>query len=642
MCGFAAMLALNGRLVDRAVLERMTEIIEHRGPDDSGSYFAGPVGFGFRRLSILDLSPAGHQPMTTHDGQVTLVFNGEIYNYAELRTELEALGHTFRSSGDTEVLLCAYCVWGEKCLDRLNGMWAFVVYDRRRGKLFGSRDRFGIKPLYYHRGRDHVLFASEIKAICASGLYDSRPHLPTAAGFLLEGRLDESSDTFYTDILQIPAASAFEVDMEGRFRQWHYWAVETAPPVVSTDPAAEFAELFEDSMRLHMRSDVPVGVHLSGGLDSTSIICAAARLRASAGAKDRLTAFSYMPREYDESKYIAATLEQTDAQLMELNTTPERLWSSLAKVLWYQDEPVHSIPPLIGFALMELTASRGTKVILNGQGADETIGGYGSYFRDYWNILLSRGSALTTWREISRYTAAHGGSPGRLFVRQLRHLLQSKLHGVGGYRALSRRRTLGLLRSDPWFTPELWRCLPEQEPAYRGSDLNASLARSMMRDPLPIYLRVEDRNSMAHSVEARVPFLDYRLVSFVYGLPAEWKLRGPWNKFVLREGMRDRIPELVRTRVDKMGFQTPVRQWFRDLLYEPMLDLLHSRRARERSIYNIDAIVRDLDRHRTGDADVSAKLFRVAQFEIWSEMQESPARKSSAEVCSSTISATAT
>ncbi len=616
------MLALHGQQADPAVVERMTAVIAHRGPDDSGSYFAGPVGLGFRRLSILDLSPAGHQPMSTRDGEVTLVFNGEIYNYAELRAELEALGHGFSSSGDTEVLLHAYCAWGDQCLQRLNGMWAFLVYDRRRGRLFGSRDRFGMKPLYCHRGRDHVLFGSEIKAISASGLYQGAPDWSVAAGFLLEGRLDDGSDTFYKGVAQIPAATAFEVDMEGRFRQWRYWTLEATPVVDVTDPAAAFAELFEDSVRLHLRSDVPVGVHLSGGLDSTSIICASARLRAKAGASGPLMAFAYMSSEYDESRYIADTIAQSAAQLVPLQTTPQQLWSSLERVLHFQDEPVHSMTPLIGFALMELTASRGIKVILNGQGADETIGGYGSYFRAYWHTLLSRGAVRRTWREVCRHTAAHGGSTSTLLVRQLRHLIQSPLHLMRAYRVFSRWQAINRLRGDPWFSSDLKQCVRAQDPGYHGSDLDDVLAHSVAHDPLPIYLRVEDRNSMAHSVEARLPFLDHRLVSFVHGLPADWKLRGPWNKFVLREGMTGRIPESVRARLDKMGFPTPARQWLRDTLHEPMLDLLHSRRMRERGLYNVEVIEADLVRHRAGEADVAQKMFRVAQFEMWSDLQE--------------------
>lgn len=623
MCGFAVVLRLASSTSDlRPLVERMTRIMRHRGPDDEGMYISHPVGMGFRRLSILDTSPLGHQPMSSDDGQVVLVFNGEIYNYLELRTQLQALGHRFRSTGDTEVLLHAYLEWGTGCVERFNGMWAFVIYDRRSNRLFGSRDRFGIKPLYRFGDGKHVVFASEIKAIRASGLYEGTPHWPTASAFLLEGRLDESSDSFYDGISQVPAATAFEVDMEGRLRHWRYWSVDTVPPVDVADPAGAFADLFEDSMRLHMRSDVPVGVHLSGGLDSTSILCAAARLRSGASSNEPLMAFSFMSREYDESQYIADTIEQAGAQLIQLHTTPDQLWSSIGRVLWYQDEPVHSMTPLIGFALMELTASKGVKVALNGQGADETIAGYGSYFKNYWHTLLNGGSALKAWSEIGSYAAAHGGSPGGLFARQLRQLIQSKLHGVDAYRTLSRRRSLGRVFETTWFTPDLCRHFRQHEP-IADLGLNGTLARSIIRDPLPIYLRLEDRNSMAHSVEARVPFLDHRLVSFVLGLPADWKLRGPWNKFVLREAMRGKIPESVRVRVDKMGFPTPARQWFRDRLCDPMLDLLHSRAVRERGIYNVPSIVRDLARHRAGDIDVAVELFRVAQFEIWSELQPS-------------------
>jgi asparagine synthase (glutamine-hydrolysing) len=579
------------------------------------------VGLGFRRLSILDLTPSGLQPMSTADGGVTLVFNGEIYNYRELREELRQRGHLFRSSGDTEVLLHAYLEWGAECLPRLNGMWAFLIWDEKRGVLFGSRDRFGIKPLYRHRAADCWLFGSEIKSIRASGRCETRVNWPVAAEFLLTGMLDTSVQTFYAGIEQVGAATAFEVDSAGRYREWRYWRIEEVPPVECADPASAFAELFEDSMRLHMRSDVPVGVHLSGGLDSTAIICAAARLRADAA--DPLMAFCFMSREHDESRYIADTIAQTGAHVVRMDKSPVELWDLMERVLWFQDEPVHAMPAFIGYALMELTAARGLKVILNGQGADETLAGYGNYFRDYWNTLLLRGSPLRAWREIGRYTAAHGGSRFGSFARQLRRALQSRLRILPGYRTVSWRRNIKRQRAHPWFTDQLTGRLPEGAPSGpQEDDLDASLTHSIARSPLPLYLRVEDRNSMAHSVEARVPFLDHRLVSFVLGLPPDWKIRGPWNKFVLREGMRGRIPESVRGRVDKMGFPTPTRKWLGDVLYEPVLDLLHSADARERGIYDLDRILRDFELHRKGEIDATGRLMQVSQFEIWSGLQK--------------------
>jgi len=305
-----------------------------------------------------------------------------------------------------------------------------------------------------------------------------------------------------------------------------------------------------------------------------------------------------------------------------LQKTPQQLWETLSKMLWFQDEPVHSLQPLVGFALMELTAARGIKVILNGQGADEALAGYGTYFKDYWHTLLMRGMAQQTWREIGRYTAAHGGNRFGLYARQIRRLVQWNLRVIPAYRLLSRQKKIYQMRSNPWFTPQLTQHLPEETPySTEKGDLSAILMRSITSDPLPIYLRVEDRNSMAHSIECRLPFLDYRLVSFVLRLPTEWSVRGPWSKYVLREGMRGKIPESVRSRVDKMGFPTSSGKWLSEGLYEPVMDLLHSREARGRGIYNIERVIRDFERHRKGEIDATDKLNQVIQFEIWSEIQ---------------------
>ena len=620
MCGFAVVVSLGSQPVAPTVVERMTAAIRHRGPDDEGSFFSTGVGMGFRRLSILDMSPLGHQPMQTDDGQVVLVFNGEIYNYVELRKELEGLRHAFKSTGDTEVLLHAYLEWGSDCVKRFNGMWAFVIFDRRKGKLFGSRDRFGIKPLYRFMDRDHVLFASEIKAIRASGLYRSATNWSTAARYLLEGRLDDTPETFYEGIEQVPPATAFELDLQGDLRQWRYWSLEDLPAVSVADPPEFFAEMFENAVRLHMRSDVPVGVHLSGGLDSTSIICAAARLRRASNASGPLMAFSYVDAEFDESRYIADTIEQTRATLVRLKTDPTRLWGILGEVLRFQDEPIYSMMPLVVYELMRLTADNGIKVVLNGQGADETIAGYPSYFRDYWATLLGAGRVRFAWGEIDRHARAHGGSRAKAFMGATRHFVQSRCAALPPYRRLARWNRRRAHLKSRWYARPLAERLAREEDTNGAADLNASLAYSVYRTPLPRILRIEDRNSMAHSIESRLPFLDYRLVSLVFGLPPEWHMRGPWNKYVLREAMRGRIPESVRTRVDKMGFPVPSRNWLAGVLNEPLMDLLHSRKLRERGIYNVDNLMRDVARHRNGEVDASGAMFDVAQFEVWSDL----------------------
>jgi asparagine synthase (glutamine-hydrolysing) len=620
VCGLAVMVALGGRQAEPAVLEAMSNAIVHRGPDDRGLYTAGPVGFGFRRLTILDLSPTGHQPMLSADGQLVLIFNGEIYNYLELRDELEALGHTFTSTGDTQVLLAAYRQWGQECLPKLNGMWAFVIYDVRESKLFGSRDRFGVKPLYRYRTGDAVYLASEIKAIRASGHYRGGPNWRQVSHFLVDPQINRwhtGTETFYAGIEQVPAGSAFELTLDGQWKEWRFWSLEDVREAEPADPPRALKEMFEDAVRLRMRSDVPVGVSLSGGIDSTSIICAMARLGAPRGAPSdgRLQAFSYIAPEFDESAYIAETLAYTGAVAHRVPADPLRLWNSLDRMLSYQDEPVHALNALITFDIFELAAANHVKVMLNGGGADEVLAGYFHFFRRQWYTLLKGGKLREVWSEINAYTRVHGGDRAALVRGVVAHLCRSRLGGLPGSQALVRwRRRRGRLETS-WFTPDVADTQKDDAPA--DMTLEKALRRSVGSAPLAYYLRLDDRNSMANSVEVRAPFLDYRLVSLVFGLSSRWKIRGPWNKYVLREAMRGYIPELVRSRADKMGFPVPERQWVRGALYEPLQDLLATQALRSRGFYNVAAIRQDLERHKAGEIDVARRVLAVAQLESW-------------------------
>jgi asparagine synthase (glutamine-hydrolysing) len=562
--------------------------------------------------------------MASEDGQLILVFNGEIFNYVELRRELESLGHQFKSTGDTEVLLHSYREWGRECLKKFNGMWAFVIYDLRRGLLFGSRDRFGVKPLYIYRGNNCVLFASEIKAFLNSGICRTGPNWKVISAYLLRHCLDESAESFYEGIEQIAPGTAFEIDLKGKMKTWRYWSLPEISAEEIEVPARQFAELFEDSVRLRMRSDVPVGVCLSGGLDSTAIICAMARQWNE--SVQPLHAFAYYAAEFDESSYIADTIKMTQAHLNRLETDPLQAWSTLDKVLFFHDEPVHAMSAVIGFELMGLAASKGVKVILNGQGADEVIGGYSSYFRDYWYTLLKKGGLREVWNEINNFTSFHGGSDVKLFLSVVSHFVKVTLSQADTYQRFARWKNCRDARRDPWFTSELSEHVNIDGPQITDWTLDAILRKSVERAPLPLYLRLEDRNSMAHSVEARLPFLDYRLVSLVFRSATQWKMRGPWNKYLLREAMRYRIPESVRTRVDKWGFPVPQGKWISGAWYNLLQELLGSQDMRERGIYNLAVIRRDLDLHRQGKMDVSAKLFSVLQLELWSRQQKSPGR----------------
>lgn len=619
MCGLVGMLGLDGRQADAAILDRMAQSIAHRGPDDSGVYLHQQVGFAFRRLSILDLSPTGHQPMCSEDGQLVIVFNGEIYNYTELREELRAAGYCFRSTGDTEVLLAAYRHWGAGCLGRLNGMWAFVIHDRRRDVVFGARDRFGVKPLFVHRGKDCWLLASEVKAILASGLYVRATNWQVAAEFLIHGKLDETPATFFADIEQVPPGCAFEIRLDGSWRQWTYWSLSDIEPAPIPDVEEAVAELLEDAVRIRLRSDVPVGVCLSGGLDSTAIICAMARHRqgGDVGQVAPLLAFCYHDAAFDERAFIADTIAQTGALLRQTSLTPEAMWQSLAEVLWFQDEPIVSGAPIAGFHLMQLAASNGVKVVLDGQGGDEVFAGYSSYFDDYWYTLLRTGQAARAWREIQAFAAGHGRSAAPLFLRALGHRFHHQLRRCKPYRSLARWRRRRHVKQKHWFTPCVFERLGATDAGYQDPDLNAVLRRSVEQARLPHYLRLEDRNSMAHGLEARVPFMDYRLVSLAFRVPADRKIEGVWNKALLRRSLRGRIPEPVRTRVEKMGFPTSLHIWLTGALAEPLRDLLTSRAARERGIYNVDEMLTCLRNHPRIETEDALRLFYVAQFELW-------------------------
>jgi asparagine synthase (glutamine-hydrolysing) len=596
----------------------MTDLIRHRGPDDDGFFTAGPLGFGFRRLSVIDLTAAGHQPMRLPEAGLTIVFNGEIYNYLELRAELERLGHSFRSSCDTEVLLHAYLQWGQECLARLRGMWAFLIYDERQNRVFGARDRFGIKPLFRYQDGRQVMFASEIKAIRDSGRYAGGTNWQVAADFLVRGALNNSNASFYQGIESVGAGCAFELELDGRYREWTYWSLEQVAQRRIAAPVAEYAALFEEAMRLHMRSDVPVAVHLSGGLDSSAILCVAASLRHAAGVSDPLLAFCFQDRDFDENQYIQANLAQTGARMEVLQTSPRQLWEDLPRMLWHQDEPVHSFTAGVSYQLMRQTAARGVKVVLNGQGADETAAGYPSFFRHYWHSLLRSGRARRMWSEIKAYAQWHGGDPGQLLGEQMALGARCTLATMPPYRYLAAQRARQRLAGAAWLDDELSRHATPRVVAGQDQRLSAALRDAVQRSPLPLFLRIEDRNSSAHSLESRVPFLDHRLVELLFQLPDHWRMRGHWNKYVQREAMRGRIPELVRNRVDKMGFPVPTRRWLTGELYDDVRDLLSSQATRERGLYNVPTLLRALDSAKSNSQlPLAAPLFQVAQFELW-------------------------
>lgn len=618
MCGFVAIIGAAGTRVEDEELRCATNLLTHRGPDDVGFYTDGSVGLGFRRLSILDLSQAGHQPFVDEYGNYVIVFNGEIFNYVELREELRVLGHSFKSSGDTEVLLASYKQWGAECLSRLNGMWAFVIYDKRNQSFFGSRDRFGIKPLFYSVQKNRVVFASEIKALHALCPDTAAFNWSLATQYLVDARLsvpDAAGETMYEGVLEIPARHAFTVAAAGSVSKKPYWTVPNRSEVSQASPVDEFAEIFADSVRLRMRSDVPLGVCLSGGHDSTSVICQLAE-NLGGDRAEPLRAFSFNDENHDESAQIAATVDQTSATLTLLEGDTTRFLDRLESVLAIHDEPLHSLNVLVSYELYRLAASAGVKVILNGQGADETWAGYHNFFYNYWCRLLFTGRVSQCLNEIAVYCDELAQDRRTLFARTLNMLARNQIRRVSLYRMAANSWQRSKAVKDSWFTDDLFAWYRKPVPEFEHFRLNDALRSAVTLDPLPLYLRVEDRNSMAHSVECRVPFLDYRLVELAFRSDDDWKLQGALNKVTLRRAMDGRIPSIVNDRVRKYGFPVSAAQWFAGPLYGYTRDIVGSKSARESGLFHNDRILSDLDNHREGRVDHSQKLLRVLQFQL--------------------------
>ncbi|MCU0241543.1 MAG: asparagine synthase (glutamine-hydrolyzing) [Vicinamibacteria bacterium] len=616
MCGIAGIISRDSRHLD--ALAAMVAAQRHRGPDDEGYLFAGgsparvwPFGgpssptslnlspvparapsaahiaLGHRRLAILDLSPAGHQPMATPDGRYFLIYNGEIYNYIELRDELRGLGYSFHTGNDGEVLLAAYAAWGAQALPRLNGMWSFAIYDTVAARLFCARDRFGVKPFHYYHNDTLFAFASEIKGLLAHPAVPRRPHAPSVLGFLTRGHLDEGAQTFLEDIFSLPAGHQLALEVPHGRPQVSRW-YELPQAGVRAASVDEFRTLLEDAVRLRLRSDVDVGTCLSGGLDSSALVALTARHHdAAGGGRRRAFSIVYADHELDESSYIRDVVAATGVIAEQTTATAAELWADLAALTRAQDEPIPSPGPYSHWRVMALAHRAGMKVLLDGQGADELLAGYEYHFGPFLRETLRERGLLRAWRE-ARGAAAVTGRPLPFWLALLGyHALP--LPAYVQRMAVNRFATHGRL-SEKAIAPgwQAWlRDLPGERHRPQPS-LRAERAAGLTRTSLPALLRYEDRNSMAFGIETRTPFLDYRLVELGLGLPCEALMRDGWTKSILREAMRGLIPDSVRLRRRKLGFPTPERRFLSELA--PQIRLMLGAGARIEEYVRKDAL----------------------------------------------------
>lgn len=641
MCGITGIFDSKGIQAD--VLIRMSEVLRHRGPDDEGYFlidqeytkfeFRGKdtvpeiqfphienafkhdnrfvLGMLHRRLSIIDLSSNGHQPKSYDQNSLYITFNGEIYNYQEIRDELIREGYTFESDNDTEVILASYSHWGEDCCSHFMGMWAFAIYDSREKKLFLSRDRFGIKPLYYYSVNSHFVFGSEIKALLQDPVVRKEINQDNLYQYLIHGKIVSQNETLFKGVLELEPGNNLIVDLAGhKITQYAYYDLATAVQQTDTtsnqDFIAEYRTRFQESVLMHMRSDVLVGSCLSGGLDSSALVFAGANL--SNGNEFNTFTAAYHDAVIDESKFAKA-VSASLPNVKEHYTWPvaKGYWNDLDKMIWHQDLPIASTSMFAQWEVMKLARQQGIKVLLDGQGADETLGGYSIFTGVYLlNLLKSmkfrkffqENSLLKSHRSVNTFNEL-----GRVAFQYLPAFLKASIH---------QKERLGASFINPDF-----RNNSKNSPhfvAVGKSYLEMSIqsTRYGMQD----LLRYEDRNSMAFSIESRVPFLDHRLVEYSLALPDQLKIHNGWTKYILRKIVDQKLPDEVVWRKDKKGFVTPQKKWMTEL--RPQLtDYLSN--ASLPGILDRESIIKVLNQSELNASQVS-EFWKVVSLIKWFEI----------------------
>ena len=621
MCGIAGFVRLDGLDADAAARAvRMREVMTHRGPDEAGVRVDGFAALAHRRLSVVDLS-SGRQPMSNEDGTVWVVFNGEIYNHAHIRRRLEQAGHRYRTQCDTETIVHAYEQWGDECVHRFRGMFAIAIWDTHRRRLLLTRDRLGIKPLYWAQVEDTLLFGSEIKAILASDLIRAEAQME-ALPELLSTRYTAGARTLFRGIHKVLPGHQLVFDARGATTH-RYWDVPVGQRRAGRVEQAveQFRSLLTESVRLRLMADVPLGMFLSGGIDSSAIAAIMARLI------DRpLQTFSvaFKDRAFNELAYARAVAQAIGAQSHEVVIDSADFFAALPRLVWHEDEPI-AHPSSVPLYFVSALARRHVTVVLTGEGSDELLAGYGKYLRLIWNWragtvyerAVSGGVRTAIAGGVSRLSGRLGRYARRSFLAMER---TSEAMFFDNFAAVRLADQQALLAPDlhdlvtPFSAYHASRACFDA-PA-EGSTLLDRLLYADMKTYLVELLMKQDQMSMATSIESRVPFLDHELVEFSASLPDRWKLSGFTTKRVLREAMKGLLPDSILRR-PKMGFPVPFTAWTRGAWRTVLADVLLDRRSRQRGILNITAVERLLDDHAAGRTDGGDRLWSLLNLELW-------------------------
>lgn len=611
------------------------DVVAHRGPDGQGwrvfDSTAGPVALGHRRLSIIDLSDAAAQPMAYAGDRYWIVYNGEIYNYPELRDELTALGHRFRSQSDTEVLIAAYVQWGDAALERLVGMFAFVLWDDKAQTVFVARDPFGIKPLYVFATQRGIACASEIKQFVGIAGFEARLNLARAYDFLSAGIMEHTDETLFADVRQLRGGECFRIELNRwrpgdplPVRRWYDIIAPGTLDLSEAEAGRRFGDLLARSVRMHLRSDVPVGSCLSGGLDSSAIVCLMARELAAetVSAKVHSVSACYDVKAVDERPFMEAVIDRTGSIPHWCYPRVEDAFEKAEEITWHQDEPYGSTSIFAQWSVFAEARRAGLKVMLDGQGADEQLAGYHGCFAYHFAALIRQRRLAALLRTAWERHRWHGIS----LAEQLSTLLVPLLPPP--FTTWLRRERHAMVDHD-WLGSEALRPYASRSafdvarqsigrPAIADiGDLSVVLTQS---SNLTMLLHWEDRNSMAHGIEARVPFLDHRLVEFAIGLGDRHKIVGGDTKRVLRRAMTGILPDKVRHRRDKLGFATPEEQWFRGALRDAVRGGVEDTLARYPGLLNPRGVRAHVGDMLEGRRPLDFSLWRIVSLGIWGRL----------------------
>lgn len=609
MCGIAGIINLNQQEVEESDVRSMIREMKHRGPDDEGVYLDENIGFGFVRLSIIDLTKSGHQPMFSSDRKYVLIFNGEIFNYIELKNELKNKGYEFYTDTDTEVLLNSFIEWGEECQHKFNGMWAFAIYNTENGNIFISRDRYGIKPLYVYQDDEIFAFASEIPSLLNVIKGKRQANMPLIFDFLVFNRTDQTEETFFKKINKLKHGYCLKVNTRNKPvvskpQKWYDLKKEILKHKNKTFEESDFKKLFIEAIKLRLRSDVPVGVCLSGGLDSSAIV--SVMLKEFVG--NDLNTFSAVyenGQTGDESKFIKLYESQLNNMYY---TVPngKSLMNDLSKFVKIHAEPIPSTGPFAQYKVMEL-ASANAVVTLDGQGADEMLAGYHYFFGFFFKDLFKKLKWIRLIKEIVYYAKIHKSLFG----------IKSFLYFLLPERLRTKTRVNEKSYIDKDFVDKYSSLNTIAGNLYEASSLNEALINHF-EFKLEHLLKWEDRNSMAFSLEARVPFLDHRLVESMLNVEAGKLIKNGMTKVFLRNSMKGILPEKIRLRVDKTGFETPQDEWFRERDFERFInEILSSKSFKERRIIDPDKAKDLYKKHLLGEINISKEIWKWIHLELW-------------------------